>query len=168
MRGAQRMFDPQQITLTVNGREVKATSDSRMNLADFLRKELKLTGTHLGCEHGVCGACTVLVDGATARSCLMLAVQANGRKITTIEGVANGEMLHPIQDALSRHHGLQCGFCTPGVVMTLMELDQDRNGRALSEKEIRAALSGNLCRCTGYQGMIDAALELFGSTNAKA
>lgn len=162
------MFDPQKITLTVNGREIKATIDSRMNLADFLRKELKLTGTHMGCEHGVCGACTVLVDGATARSCLMLAVQANGRNITTVEAVANGDTLHPIQDALSSHHGLQCGFCTPGVIMTLMELDRDRQGRALSEEEIRAALSGNLCRCTGYQGMVDAALELFGSTNSKA
>ena len=162
------MFDPQQIKLTVNGRAVEAIIDSRMNLADFLRRELKLTGTHMGCEHGVCGACTVLVDGASARSCLMLAVQANGRNITTIEGVADGDRLHSIQDALSRHHGLQCGFCTPGVVMTLMELDRDRQGRSLSEDEIRAALSGNLCRCTGYQGMVDAALELFGSHTSKA
>jgi aerobic-type carbon monoxide dehydrogenase small subunit (CoxS/CutS family) len=162
------MFDPQQIKLTVNGRAVEAIIDSRMNLADFLRRELKLTGTHMGCEHGVCGACTVLVDGASARSCLILAVQANGRNITTIEGVADGDRLHSIQDALSRHHGLQCGFCTPGVVMTLMELDRDRQGRSLSEDEIRAALSGNLCRCTGYQGMVDAALELFGSHTSKA
>jgi carbon-monoxide dehydrogenase small subunit len=162
------MFDPQQIKLTVNGRAVEAIIDSRMNLADFLRRELKLTGTHMGCEHGVCGACTVLVDDASARSCLMLAVQANGRNITTIEGVADGDRLHSIQDALSRHHGLQCGFCTPGVVMTLMELDRDRQGRSLSEDEIRAALSGNLCRCTGYQGMVDAALELFGSHTSKA
>ena len=162
------MFDPQQIKLTVNGRSVEAIIDARMNLADFLRRELKLTGTHMGCEHGVCGACTVLVDGATARSCLMLAVQANGSTITTIEGVADGESLHPIQDALSRHHGLQCGFCTPGLVMTMMELDRDRQGHSLSEDEIRAALSGNLCRCTGYQGMVDAALELFGSQTSKA
>ena len=162
------MFDPQQIKLTVNGRAVEAIIDSRMNLADFLRRELKLTGTHMGCEHGVCGACTVLVDDATARSCLILAVQANGRNITTIEGVTDGDRLHSIQDALSRHHGLQCGFCTPGVVMTLMELDRDRQGRSLSEDEIRAALSGNLCRCTGYQGMVDAALELFGSHTSKA
>ena len=162
------MFDPQQIKLTVNGRAVEAIIDSRMNLADFLRRELKLTGTNMGCEHGVCGACTVLVDDASARSCLMLAVQANGRNITTIEGVADGDRLHSIQDALSRHHGLQCGFCTPGVVMTLMELDRDRQGRSLSEDEIRAALSGNLCRCTGYQGMVDAALELFGSHTSKA
>jgi len=162
------MFDPQQIKLTVNGRAVEAIIDSRMNLADFLRRELKLTGTHMGCEHGVCGACTVLVDDASARSCLILAVQANGRNITTIEGVADGDRLHSIQDALSRHHGLQCGFCTPGVVMTLMELDRDRQGRSLSEDEIRAALSGNLCRCTGYQGMVDAALELFGSHTSKA
>lgn len=162
------MFDPQQIKLTVNGRAVEAIIDSRMNLADFLRRELKLTGTHMGCEHGVCGACTVLVDGASARSCLMLAVQANGRSVTTIEGVADGDKLHPIQEALSRHHGLQCGFCTPGVVMTMMEMQQDAQGRALSEDEIRAALSGNLCRCTGYQGIVDAALEIFGSHTSKA
>jgi carbon-monoxide dehydrogenase small subunit len=161
------MFDPRPIKLTVNGRAIEAMVDPRMNLADFLRRNLKLTGTHLGCEHGVCGACTILVDGASARGCLMLAVQADGHAITTIEGVASADgTLHRVQEALSRHHGLQCGYCTPGVVMTLLELDQDREGRTLSEDEIREALSGNLCRCTGYQGIVDAAMELFGSQHS--
>ena len=161
------MFDPRPIKLTVNGRAIEAVVDSRMNLADFLRRDLKLTGTHLGCEHGVCGACTILVDGASARGCLMLAVQADGHAITTIEGVAGTDgTLHRVQEALSRHHGLQCGYCTPGVVMTLLELDQDREGRTLSEDEIREALSGNLCRCTGYQGIVDTGMELFGSQHS--
>ena len=155
------MFDPRPIKLSVNGRMVEATVDSRVHLADFLRKDLALTGTHLGCEHGVCGACTVLVNGATARACLMLAVQADGCSVETIESVAASDRtLHPIQAALSRHHGLQCGYCTPGVVMTLLELQQEAAGRVVGEDEIRAALSGNLCRCTGYQGMVDAALEI--------
>ena len=155
------MFDPRPIKLSVNGRMVEATVDSRVHLADFLRKDLALTGTHLGCEHGVCGACTVLVNGATARACLMLAVQADGCSVETIESVAASDgALHPIQAALSRHHGLQCGYCTPGVVMTLLELQREAAGRVVGEDEIRAALSGNLCRCTGYQGMVDAALEI--------
>ena len=155
------MFDPRSIKLSVNGRMVEATVDSRVHLADFLRKDLALTGTHLGCEHGVCGACTVLVNGATARACLMLAVQADGCSVETIEGVATSDgTLHPIQAALSHHHGLQCGYCTPGVVMTLLELQREAAGRVVGEDEIRAALSGNLCRCTGYQGMVDAALEI--------
>ena len=155
------MFDPRPIKLSVNGRMVEATVDSRVHLADFLRKDLALTGTHLGCEHGVCGACTVLVNGATARACLMLAVQADGCSLETIESVAASDgTLHPIQAALSRHHGLQCGYCTPGVVMTLLELQREAAGRVVGEDEIRAALSGNLCRCTGYQGMVDAALEI--------
>ena len=157
------MADTRHVAFTVNGRPIEATVDTRVHLADFLRHELMMTGTHVGCEHGVCGACTVLVDGASARACLMLAAQADGRRIETIESVAGADgALHPVQAALSRHHGLQCGYCTPGVVMTLIELDRERAGRALSEAEIRAALSGNLCRCTGYQGMVDAALELFG------
>ena len=155
------MFDPRPIKLSVNGKSFEATVDSRVHLADFLRKDLALTGTHLGCEHGVCGACTVLVNGATARACLMLAVQADGCSVETIESVASSDgTLHPIQAALSRHHGLQCGYCTPGVVMTLLELQREAAGRAVGEDEIRAALSGNLCRCTGYQGMVDAALEI--------
>ena len=155
------MFDPRPIKLSVNGKSFEATVDSRVHLADFLRKDLALTGTHLGCEHGVCGACTVLVNGATARACLMLAVQADGCSVETIESVASSDgTLHPIQAALSRHHGLQCGYCTPGVVMTLLELQREAAGRAVGEDEIRAALSGNLCRCTGYQGIVDAALEI--------
>jgi len=155
------MFDPRPIKLSVNGKSVETTVDSRMHLADFLRKELALTGTHIGCEHGVCGACTVLVNGATARACLMLAVQADGCSVETIESVAASDgTLHPIQAALSRHHGLQCGYCTPGVVMTLLELQREAAGRTVGEDEILAALSGNLCRCTGYQGMVDAALEI--------
>ena len=155
------MFDPRPIKLSVNGKSVETTVDSRVHLADFLRKELALTGTHIGCEHGVCGACTVLVNGATARACLMLAVQADGCSVETIESVAASDgTLHPIQAALSRHHGLQCGYCTPGVVMTLLELQREAAGRVVGEEEIRAALSGNLCRCTGYQGMVDAALEV--------
>ena len=155
------MFDPRPIKLSVNGRMVEATVDSRVHLADFLRKDLALTGTHLGCEHGVCGACTVLVNGATARACLMLAVQADGCSVETIESVAASDgTLHPIQAALSRHQGLHGGYCTPGVVMTLLELQREAAGRVVQEEEIRAALSGNLCRCTGYQGMVDAALEI--------
>jgi aerobic-type carbon monoxide dehydrogenase small subunit (CoxS/CutS family) len=160
------MVDLHKISLTVNGTTIERTIDARLHLADFLRQELHLTGTHLGCEHGVCGACTVLIDGMSVRACLMLAVQADGRRVETIEGVApKGGPLHPIQAALARHHGLQCGYCTPGMVMTLLELAQESQGRALSEAQIRAALSGNLCRCTGYQGIVDAALELLGGAS---
>jgi aerobic-type carbon monoxide dehydrogenase small subunit (CoxS/CutS family) len=149
------------ISMTVNGKKIAGTVDSRQHLADFLRQELGLTGTHLGCEHGVCGACTILVDGATARSCLMLAVQADQRAITTIEGVASPDgTLHPIQAAMSHHHGLQCGYCTPGVVMTLLELQHECGDKPVTEDYIRRALSGNLCRCTGYQGIVDAALAV--------
>lgn len=155
------------ISLTVNGKPVERTVEARVNLADFLRHDLGLTGTHVGCEHGVCGACTVLVNGVSARACLMLAVQADGKSIQTIEGVAQQDgTLDPIQAALSRHHGLQCGFCTPGVVMTMVEMRQERSARTLTEGDVRRALSGNLCRCTGYQGMVDAALELFGKPAA--
>jgi aerobic-type carbon monoxide dehydrogenase small subunit (CoxS/CutS family) len=158
------MHDPRPIALRVNGRSVELTVDARINLADFLRHELRLTGTHVGCEHGVCGACTVLVDGASARSCLMLAVQANGRRIETVESLANGSDLHPLQQALARHHGLQCGYCTPGVLMTLLELSRETVGRSVTEAEVRTALSGNLCRCTGYQGMVRAALEVLNNS----
>jgi aerobic-type carbon monoxide dehydrogenase small subunit (CoxS/CutS family) len=159
------------VSLSVNGQAMSAHAEPRMHLADFLRHRLGLTGTHVGCEHGVCGACTILVDGASARACLMLAVQAQGRSVRTIEGVAGegvgGEdgQLHPIQRALSAHHGLQCGYCTPGVVMTLLELQAELGGRGIDEAALRAALSGNLCRCTGYQGMVDAALAVL---NGKA
>jgi aerobic-type carbon monoxide dehydrogenase small subunit (CoxS/CutS family) len=157
-----------EISVIVNGKEHKRTVDSRVHLADFLRQELGLTGTHIGCEHGVCGACTVLVDGATARSCLMLAVQADGRRVETIESVASPDgTLHPIQAALSRHHGLQCGYCTPGVVMTLIELQRECGNDPITEDEVRLALSGNLCRCTGYQGMVDAALAVLPKAHTK-
>jgi len=154
------MHDPQPIAIEVNGQHVVMTIDARINLADFLREELRLTGTHIGCEHGVCGACTVLVDGASVRACLMLAVQANGRRVETVESLANGTDLHPLQRALSRHHGLQCGYCTPGVLMTLLALSRETPGRNVTEAEVRTALSGNLCRCTGYQGMVRAALDV--------
>ena len=158
-----------EISITVNGTAYTRTVDSRLHLADFLRQELGLTGTHIGCEHGVCGACTVLVDGATARACLMLAGQADGRRVETIESVAASDgTLHPIQAALSRHHGLQCGYCTPGVVMTLIELQRECGDNPITEDEIRRALSGNLCRCTGYQGMVDAALEILPGAHTKA
>ena len=150
------------IRVIVNGTAHERDVEPRMHLADFLRHALGLSGTHIGCEHGVCGACTVLVEGASLRACLMLAVQADGRSVETIEGVAKADgTLHPIQAALAEHHGLQCGYCTPGVVMTLIELEREAAGRRLSEQEIRRALSGNLCRCTGYQGIVDAALALF-------
>ena len=153
-----------QIALTVNGKPRVCRVESRVHLADFLRHDLGLTGTHVGCEHGVCGACTVLVDGASVRACLMLAVQAHGRTVETVESVAPADgPLHPIQAALSKHHGLQCGYCTPGVVMTLIELQRECAGYQPTEAEVRRALSGNLCRCTGYQGMVDAALDVLGA-----
>jgi aerobic-type carbon monoxide dehydrogenase small subunit (CoxS/CutS family) len=149
------------ISVNVNGVAYQAHVDPRLNLADFLREHLKLTGTHIGCEHGVCGACTVLFDGSTVRSCLMFAVQADGRDVTTVEGVAAPDgTLHPFQVALSARHGLQCGYCTPGVVMTLLELQRTLDGATVSEDDIRHALAGNLCRCTGYQGIVDAALDV--------
>ena len=149
------------ISVTVNGVAHARTVESRLTLADFLRHELGLTGTHVGCEHGVCGACTVLVDGASARACLMLAAQADGRSVETIESTAKSDgEINALQRAMIEHHGLQCGFCTPGVVMTLTELQRARAGRGVGEEEVRRALSGNLCRCTGYQGMVDAALAV--------
>ncbi|WP_424139468.1 (2Fe-2S)-binding protein [Roseomonas chloroacetimidivorans] len=148
------------IAVTVNGSPNQAEVPARLSLADLLRDELRLTGTHLGCEHGACGACTVLVDGISARACLMLAVQADGRSITTVEGLEQAGRLHPLQQALSDHHGLQCGFCTPGVLMTLVELLEA--SPAPSEAEIRMALAGHHCRCTGYQGMVEAVLSLSG------
>jgi aerobic carbon-monoxide dehydrogenase small subunit len=145
------------ISLKINGRAVQATVDVRHTLADFLRHQLELTGTHLGCEHGVCGACTVLVDGRSTRGCLMLAVQANGREVTTVEGIAALDgTLHPLQQAFKDLHGLQCGFCTPGMLTTLVELLNDNPDP--SENEVRIAISGNLCRCTGYQAIVDATL----------
>jgi aerobic-type carbon monoxide dehydrogenase small subunit (CoxS/CutS family) len=141
-----------EVTLTVNGTERSATVETRKTLADFLRQDLELTGTHLGCEHGVCGSCTVLVDGVSARSCLMLAVQAQGAEVTTIEGLATNGALSALQEALRDSHSFQCGFCTPGFVMTAVELLQE-NARP-SELEVREAISGNLCRCTGYESIV--------------
>ena len=149
--------DDHDITLTVNGVSHQRRVESRMLLSDFLRHELALAGTHVGCEHGVCGACTVLLDGAPVRSCLMLAVQANGHELSTVEGLATpaGE-LHPVQQAMHDHHGLQCGYCTPGILMTMTAFLQENPQP--SEHEVREALSGNLCRCTGYQNIVDAML----------
>jgi carbon-monoxide dehydrogenase small subunit len=141
------------ISVFVNGTEVQREVEPRMLLSDFLRHSIDLTGTHVGCEHGVCGACTVLLDGQAVRSCLMLAVQANGHEITTVEGLAQGDDLHPIQQAFWESHGLQCGFCTPGFLMTLVPFLEENPSP--TEQEIREALSGNLCRCTGYQHIVD-------------
>jgi carbon-monoxide dehydrogenase small subunit len=152
------MADTRKIALTVNGRRYEETVETRYTLADFLRQQLGLTGTHLGCEHGVCGACTILLDGRSARSCLMLAVQANGHEITTVEGIAPDEnTLHPLQEAFRDNHGLQCGFCTPGMLTTLLEFLRDNPNP--TEQEVRVAIAGNLCRCTGYQGIVAAALD---------
>ena len=150
-------MEKRSVSLRVNGRQYERVVESRLSLADFLRHELELTGTHLGCEHGVCGACTVLLDGLPVRSCLMLAVQANGRALTTVEGLASGDRLHPIQKAMHEHHGLQCGDCTPGILMTMAAFLKDNP--VPSEEEVREALSGNLCRCTGYQNIVDAMLD---------
>jgi aerobic carbon-monoxide dehydrogenase small subunit len=151
------MTETRRITFTVNGARREATVETRYTLADFLRQQLGLTGTHLGCEHGVCGACTVLVDGRSVRSCLMLAVQVDGREVATVEGLAPGKtQLHPLQEAFRDHHGLQCGYCTPGMLMTLVELLRENPDP--TEADVRDAISGNLCRCTGYQAIIEAAL----------
>ena len=153
------------VNFELNGKPVAVDVEPRMHLADCLRDLLRQTGTHLGCEHGVCGACTVLVNDRSARSCLMLAVQVDGESVTTIEGVApSPAKLHPLQVALQEQHGLQCGFCTPGMVTTLIEFLRDCPNP--TEQEVRVAISGNLCRCTGYQGIVDAVLRVAGN-NAK-
>jgi aerobic-type carbon monoxide dehydrogenase small subunit (CoxS/CutS family) len=145
----------QEVRLEVNGEAVEGRVEPRRTLADFLRDDLGLTGTHLGCEHGVCGACTVLLDGRSVRSCLLLAVQADGRTVRTVEGLAGADgSLHPIQAAFSEHHGLQCGFCTPGFLMSAVELLEERPDP--DDREIREAMSGNLCRCTGYANIVKA------------
>ncbi len=142
------------ITVTVNGTEHKRSVEPRLLLSDFLRHELGLTGTHVGCEHGVCGACTVLFDGQPVRSCLMFAVQAHGHQVMTVEALGTPENLHPIQEAFREAHGAQCGFCTPGILMTVVPfLEENPNP---TEQEIREAIAGNLCRCTGYQHIVDA------------
>jgi aerobic carbon-monoxide dehydrogenase small subunit len=157
------------IRVTVNGQPRTGEAEPRTSLADFLREQLDLTGTHLGCEHGVCGACTVLLDGEPIRSCLMLAVQVDGRSLTTVEGLAGlvgaagpegapgGEPLHPLQEAFQRKHGLQCGYCTPGILLTAYAFL--RETAAPTEAEIREMLAGNLCRCTGYHFIVEAIAE---------
>jgi carbon-monoxide dehydrogenase small subunit len=143
------------ISMTVNGRTFEREVEPRLLLSDFLRHDLGLTGTHVGCEHGVCGACTVLFDGEPVRSCILFAVQADGHALTTVEGLASGpDRLHPLQEAFRDAHGLQCGFCTPGFLMTLVPFLEENSDP--TEAEIRQALSGNLCRCTGYQHIVDA------------
>ncbi len=149
-----------EIRLVVNGTERAADAEARTTLADFLREQLGLTGTHLGCEHGVCGACTVIVDGAAVRSCLMFAVQARGREVTTVEGLADGGRLHFVQQAFWESHGFQCGFCTPGFVMATVALLAENPSP--DEADIREHLSGNLCRCTGYESIVDGVLRAAG------
>ena len=149
------MVPEQRVRVTVNGRVREASVEPRLTLADFVRERCGLTGTHLGCEHGVCGACTVLVDGAAVRACLMFAVQADGCEVTTVEAMAAPDgTLSPVQAALRECHGLQCGFCTPGFVVSITALLRDNPDP--TDDEIREGLSGNLCRCTGYQGIIQA------------
>jgi len=161
------MPDRREITVTINGESYTREVETRLTLADFIRHECHLTGTHLGCEHGVCGACTILIDGLSARSCLMLAVQADGHELLTVEGIApNDEELHPLQQAFQDNHGLQCGFCTPGMLTTLLEFLKDNPDP--TEREVREAISGNLCRCTGYQGIVDAALDAAGRLRGAA
>jgi len=160
------MGETRKITLTVNGRRYDEEVEVRLTLADFLRHQLRLTGTHLGCEHGVCGACTILLDGLTARACLMLAVQAHEHEIVTVEGLApSADELSPLQQAFMDNHGLQCGFCTPGMLTTLTEFLRDNPNP--TEREVRVAIAGNLCRCTGYQGIVLAALDAAKRLQAK-
>lgn len=155
------------IELTINGRRHAGTTEARVSLSDFLRDDAGYTGVHIGCEHGVCGACTVIVDGQAVRSCLMLAVQADGAEVVTVEGLADGDgTFHPVQTAMREEHALQCGFCTPGIVMTLAALTQ--SGARPSEEQLLGALSGHICRCTGYQGIRRAARRLAGSNVAGA
>jgi aerobic-type carbon monoxide dehydrogenase small subunit (CoxS/CutS family) len=154
------------ITLTVNGRRLTAAVEPRLTLAGFVRRQLGLTGTHLGCEHGVCGACTLIVDGAAVRSCLMFAVQADGAEVTTVEALAAGQELSPLQRAFRKHHALQCGFCTSGILMTmhaLLKAEPDA-----SADRIREVLSGNLCRCTGYIPIVEAVLEAAASYGSES
>lgn len=155
------MSEKHNVSMTINGHRYEGTCEARVTLADFIRHECGLTGTHLGCEHGVCGACTILIDGTSARSCLMLAVQADGSAITTVEGLAtaSGE-LNPLQEAFRDNHGLQCGFCTSGILITATELLGENPDP--SEAEVRERLSGNLCRCTGYQFVVDSVIDAAG------
>jgi carbon-monoxide dehydrogenase small subunit len=154
------MSDVHLIALTVNGERHEVAVEARRTLADVLRHDLGLTGTHLGCEHGICGACTVLVDGAPTRACLVFGVQADDREVETVEGLATGDELTPLQEAFSDRHGLQCGFCTPGFLMLATALLRERPRP--SDEEIRDAMASNLCRCTGYQGILEAVRQASG------
>lgn len=145
------------VDFTINGKRLEAEVAPRLTLADFLREKVGLTGTHLGCEHGVCGACTVVLDNLAVRSCLMLAVQANGKEVITVEGLAMGEELSPLQAAFKKHHALQCGFCTAGILMTMHSLLSEEPDA--DEERIRDVLSGNICRCTGYLPIVEAVVE---------
>jgi carbon-monoxide dehydrogenase small subunit len=148
------------ISVTVNGKPVRRSVPPRLTLADFLRDELSLTGTHLGCEHGVCGACSVFIGGRSARACLTLAVQVDGMRIDTVEGLDEFEETARLRQSFSEHGGLQCGFCTPGFLITAVELLRDTDAeKPLTEEAVREALSGNVCRCTGYQGIVAAVLD---------
>lgn len=149
-----KMRETVTIRVCVNGIDYERVVESRLLLSDFLRESVGLTGTHVGCEHGICGCCTVMVDGLTVRSCLMFAVQADGAKVTTIEGLADGGKLHPLQEAFWEHHGLQCGFCTPGMLFSALEL-LNENPRP-TDQEIREGISGTICRCTGYYQIVQA------------
>ena len=162
---AQEFPELRTVVLTINGERHEIDVETRMTLADCIRHKIGKTGTHLGCEHGVCGACTVLVNGHSARSCLMLAVQANGAEITTIEGITteSGEW-HPLQQAFHEHHALQCGFCTAGILTSMVEFLGENPDP--TEGEVREALSGNICRCTGYQGIVTAVLDAAGRLRA--
>ena len=148
------------ITLRVNGAERTAAVDVRKTLVDFLREDLGLTGTHVGCEHGVCGACTILLNGEAVRSCLLFAVQADGAEIATVESLGTPDRLHPLQEAFREHHGLQCGFCTPGILMSMVRFLEEQPHP--TDEEIREVLGGHLCRCTGYQGIIEAVRDAAG------
>ena len=153
------------ITAIVNGAKHSATVEARRSLVDFLRHDLGLVGTHVGCEHGVCGACTVMLDGRTVRSCLLFAAQADGSEVTTIEGIGTDEALHPLQAAFQQHHALQCGFCTPGMILAAIELLRDNPDP--TEAEIRVGLGGNLCMCTGYVNIVRAVRAAADSGSAK-
>lgn len=149
------------VCTTINGTSVERTVAVRVSAADFIRHHVGLTGTHVGCEHGACGACTIQVDGAAVRSCLMLAVQLQGKSVATVESLGTPDSLSPLQQAFAQHHALQCGFCTPGVLMTAQAyLDTLAQAQVPSEQEVRDMLSGNVCRCTGYQGMVEAVLAV--------
>jgi carbon-monoxide dehydrogenase small subunit len=151
--GATEPVEELEIELTVNGRPIRRRVPVRRLLVDFLRDDLGLTGTHVGCEHGICGACTIVLDGAAVRSCIMLAVQSDGSEVTTVEGLVADGSLNRLQQAFKDHHGLQCGFCTPGFLMTLSAADPDHH---TDDASLRELLSGNLCRCTGYQNIVAA------------